>query len=448
MNNSPWIAQLRRTRPVEPLEENIETDVVVVGGGIAGVTTAYFLLTKTNKNVVLLEVGKIAHGATGHNAGQISSYFEKSLQELSDQFGFRRAVMAQKSIEEDARMLLEKVFITASLQTPRSEFIGYNGLTTYDQVCTALHDISLRAKSGILRVRPLLVAREWVDTVTIPKEYIPFINVVHQKNILDVLETETSEYIAALPFFSGCTNSALFSEELAGFLLLQYKDRFLLKEHTPVSRVILNQDDVTIETSINTVSAKEVVLCTNGFESIEIINNAGKNIDRFFHEEVHGKVGYMIAYKEHLSQPPFASIYSHSDSSENNPYFYVTRRQYEDETNVRHNLTCIGGPEYFLPDRATYDAKKDFPLETSDILETFALQTYKKENLSSEYKWHGLMGYTKSGVRLIGREPKNNHLLYNLGCNGVGILTSVYGAERIARIINGEVVEPTIFDPQ
>jgi glycine/D-amino acid oxidase-like deaminating enzyme len=58
------------------------------------------------------------------------------------------------------------------------------------------------------------------------------------------------------------------------------------------------------------------------------------------------------------------------------------------------------------------------------------------------------MGYTKSGVRIIGREKKNKNLLYNLGCNGVGILTSVYGADRIARIVLGEVLEETIFDPK
>jgi len=56
------------------------------------------------------------------------------------------------------------------------------------------------------------------------------------------------------------------------------------------------------------------------------------------------------------------------------------------------------------------------------------------------------MGYTKNGVRKIGREPKASRLLYNLGCNGVGILTSIYGGDRIAKIIKGEKVEPTIFD--
>jgi glycine/D-amino acid oxidase-like deaminating enzyme len=56
------------------------------------------------------------------------------------------------------------------------------------------------------------------------------------------------------------------------------------------------------------------------------------------------------------------------------------------------------------------------------------------------------MGYTKNGVRLIGPEPKNAALMYNLGCNGVGILPSIYGGEKISRLIGGETMPPSIFD--
>jgi glycine/D-amino acid oxidase-like deaminating enzyme len=58
------------------------------------------------------------------------------------------------------------------------------------------------------------------------------------------------------------------------------------------------------------------------------------------------------------------------------------------------------------------------------------------------------MGYTTSGVRLVGPEPLESRLLYNLGCNGVGILPSIMGARKIAKHVNGEKVEETIFDPK
>lgn len=447
MNNSPWLAQLKRTRPVEPLEENISTDVCIVGGGIAGITTAFFLLMKTKKRVVLLEAHKIAHGATGHNAGQITSYFETPLRDLVQKFGFAKAIHAQKVIEEDARILFEKVFIDAFLQTPHSEFIGYNGLMTEAQILGALEDLRLRSESNVLRIRPLLIDAVWLEEHRIPRGYTHLYTAVKQDNILQLLETKNTSYRAALPFLSGCTNSALFSEELAGYLLATYKDRFILKEDTPVAKVILTNSGATLEAGTNTVTTHEVVLCTNGFEFLDIVNSEGPSIDHTFHHTVSGIVGYMAGYKEPLEKAPFASIYSHESASETDPYYYVTRRQFEDESNADHNLVCIGGPEFYLPDRATYDAKKEYPLEISDTLETFVLQTYGGDK-KFDYHWHGLMGYTTSGVRLIGREQKNKHLLYNLGCNGVGILTSVYGADRISRIINNEVVEPTIFDPQ
>ena len=117
MNHSPWIVQLKRTRPVEPLAENLSTDTVIVGGGIAGITTAYFLLTKGTERVVLLEAGKVAHGATGHNAGQITSYFEKTFIQLAERYGIVQTTAAHKAIEEDARVLLEHIFAHAELST-------------------------------------------------------------------------------------------------------------------------------------------------------------------------------------------------------------------------------------------------------------------------------------------------------------------------------------------
>lgn len=446
MNNSPWIKQLRRTRPIEPLDENLDADVVVIGGGIAGVTTAYFLLTQTTKTVLLLEGGKIAHGATGHNAGQISSYYEKSLADLVRDFGETKATRAQRIIEEDARALFNEIFSDTQLSVPRSEFVGYEACVTKEHVLSYLEELVLRAELG-LRVRPLLVAREWLKDNILPAHYTPYILATPQSNILQLLETDNTIYIAAHSFLSGCVNSALFTERLSEYLLSQYKDRFVLREHTFVSKLTLNKDDVSIETKQNIVSGREVVLCTNGFEAITIVNHNGAPVDGFFHHEVNGVIGYMAGYKESLDKAPFASSYAHPDKEINELYTYVTRRPYEDETNATHNLVCIGGPEVFIPDRAQYDPTKEYPLDVSDAIDTFMMQTYG-EKKTMDYQWHGLMGYTNSGVRLIGREPRNKKLLYNLGCNGVGILTSVYGSYRIAQLVNNEIVEPTIFDPK
>lgn len=54
-----------------PLNENLRTDVVIVGGGFTGVATALGLAER-GKSVVLLEAQHIGFGATGRNGGQVT----------------------------------------------------------------------------------------------------------------------------------------------------------------------------------------------------------------------------------------------------------------------------------------------------------------------------------------------------------------------------------------
>ena len=72
---SPWLAQLADDGPVEPLEADTSADVAVVGAGIAGVATAFFILRGTSHSVLLIERDRVARGATGRNAGQLATYF-------------------------------------------------------------------------------------------------------------------------------------------------------------------------------------------------------------------------------------------------------------------------------------------------------------------------------------------------------------------------------------
>ena len=96
-NHSPWIEQLQDI-DYPPLNQNTKTDIVVIGAGIAGVSTAYQILTQTDLYVSLVEAKKIARGASGHNAGQVVLYFEKPFREITEQYGLEMAVDGQKSL--------------------------------------------------------------------------------------------------------------------------------------------------------------------------------------------------------------------------------------------------------------------------------------------------------------------------------------------------------------
>src|SRR5262245_52850308 len=68
---STWSATAKMPR-CRKLEQTIDVDVCVVGGGIAGLTTAY-LLAKAGKEVALLEDGTLASGMTSVTSAHLSN---------------------------------------------------------------------------------------------------------------------------------------------------------------------------------------------------------------------------------------------------------------------------------------------------------------------------------------------------------------------------------------
>src|SRR5688572_9979063 len=68
------------------LDCDLRADVVVVGGGIAGLTTAY-LLTVAGRSVALLERGRLAAIDTGHTSAHLTMVTDLRLSKLETNFG-------------------------------------------------------------------------------------------------------------------------------------------------------------------------------------------------------------------------------------------------------------------------------------------------------------------------------------------------------------------------
>ena len=168
-NTSPWLRQVKRTRQVITLSEDANSDVAVVGGGISGVATSYFLLCDTNLSVMLIEKGRIAHGATGHNGGQAVAAFERSLIELCEKFGETQVEEGLLAIHDAWKLLysiIEETRINVGLQEVRAHL----ALSSFDDVLLMLKEKHLSDRLGLPKEDFLLAEDVAGD---IPEEYQP-----------------------------------------------------------------------------------------------------------------------------------------------------------------------------------------------------------------------------------------------------------------------------------
>lgn len=196
--------------------------------------------------------------------------------------------------------------------------------------------------------------------------------------------------------------------------------------------------------------ASRAVLCTNGFLDHVVEDTPGSPIRLAEEQRIVGRVGYMTAFVEETRRSPASISYIRNTViGGETPYVYVTRRTYDRQEDTV-TLTCMGGPEYPFHD-PVYERESPFPgsllAAMDEEVRPFA-QPARPPGLPYDFHWHGLMGYNDCGIRIVGAHPRHNRLLYNLGCNGVGFLPSIYGGHRVARILAGESPAPSIFDPR
>ena len=89
LHRSVWLAA--QEQPSYPaLDGDVEADVVVVGAGITGLTTA-LLAQRQGAEVIVLEADRVAAGTTGHTTGKVTSQHGLTYDRLVNDHGEHRA---------------------------------------------------------------------------------------------------------------------------------------------------------------------------------------------------------------------------------------------------------------------------------------------------------------------------------------------------------------------
>lgn len=143
---SYWVSSAEPVR-FTPLENNLQEDIVIVGGGIAGMTTAYCLVS-SGRSVVLLEDGYIGSGETGRTTAHLVNALDDLYAELEKLFGSDNLPLIAGS-HTAAIDKIESIIKEENIDCDFKRVEGYLFLHPTDKIKTLEDELDATHRAGI-----------------------------------------------------------------------------------------------------------------------------------------------------------------------------------------------------------------------------------------------------------------------------------------------------------
>jgi glycine/D-amino acid oxidase-like deaminating enzyme/nitrite reductase/ring-hydroxylating ferredoxin subunit len=377
-----------------PLNENKDIEVCVIGAGITGITTAYFL-SKEGKKVIVVDDGPIAGGETGRTTAHITNVIDDRYHMIEYWHGEEGARLAADS-QTTAINTIESIIQNEKIECDFSRIDGYLFFNPQDR------DDELKKEADACR-----------------------------KAGLDL------EIVDKAPFSTFDSGTCLKFPGQAQFHILKYLaglvkalERMGVKIFTG-SHVnsIKDGNPATVKTKDGfNINAQDVVVATNSSISDYVATHAKQAPYRT----------YVIGAKIPKGAVPSGLYWDNED-----PYHYIRLQKAEiGNDNDNYDILIIGGED-------TKAGKEEFPDERYKSLENWAMERFPFIE-SIEYKWSGQVMEPMDGLSFTGKDPENEeHVYIATGDSGMGMTHATFSAILITDLIMGrENVWAKLYDPK
>lgn len=145
MEKSIW-KEFSEKKNFEKLNDNLECDVLVIGGGMAGILTAYYL-QKVGRNVVLVEAHTIGSGMTANTTAVITAQHDTMYKDMIANNGYDVAkdyLYANLQAVENFKQLVEDEQIDCDFEITPSYL--YSHKHSLEDEVKALHKLGYEAE--------------------------------------------------------------------------------------------------------------------------------------------------------------------------------------------------------------------------------------------------------------------------------------------------------------
>jgi glycine/D-amino acid oxidase-like deaminating enzyme/nitrite reductase/ring-hydroxylating ferredoxin subunit len=393
---SPWFASIEMPNPGE-LDRDITTDVCVIGGGIAGLTTAY-LLGREGRKVVLIDDGPLGGGETGRTTAHISNALDDRYYSLERMHGGKGARLAAESHTAAIRKI-EQITNEAGIECDFHRLDGYLFEPPGGDVKNIEREFHAATRAG--------------------------------------LEVDLMPYAPA-PFDTG---RALRFRRQAQFHPLKYLSGLVREIQKQGGVLFTNTQAADIQGgspgTIQTSTKRKITA-----NSIVVATNTPVNDRVFIHTKQAPYRTYVVGFQIPPNSVPEILLWD-NDS----PYHYIRTQQLQAGP-LSETILIVGGEDH----KTGQDDEASVPF---GHLEKWTRDRYPMAG-EIRFRWSGQVMEPVDGVAYIGRNPGHDENVYIItgdsyiitGDSGNGITHGTIGGMLITDLIMGrENPWATLYDP-
>lgn len=378
-----WIMKDGLPSDFPKLSKDIDTEVVIIGGGISGALVRYYLVNAGIK-CVLVDSRTIGLGSSCASTSLLQYEIDTPLTELINIVGKKNA---EKSYQICNYAIEELGKICKKLHYDEFEFKKSLYYAAYKKDVPFLkNEFEARKKAGF--------DVEYLDEKQIKSQF----GISSPAAILSNHGAQTNAY--------GLTNC-----------LLNYKKHsdFELFDRTKITSIDHKKDGVTLQSEDGfTLKAKKLIYAT-GYEVVNFIDK----------EIVNLQATYAVISEQYQKKQFWKDdvlLWNTAD-----PYLYLRT--------TPDGRILIGGrdEDFYNPKKR----EKLLPKKTKQLVADFH-KLFPEIEFSPEFSWTGTFGATKDGLPYIGEYKKLPNSYFALGFGGNGITFSLIAAEIITDLLLGK----------
>ena len=385
---SYWESTIDTDNNYKTLDTNINANIVVIGGGYTGLSSALSLVKKYNEDVVLLEAGHIGWGSSGRNAG------------------FCCIPPAKMSVKKMFKKYGRKETKRFFQNTIEGSNFTKNIIKEYDIDCDLTGDSNFEVAphpsyfDGIKEEAETYKNEFGIETEVFSKE--EFDEIGHGgKEQFGAMSYKPGFAINPLKFLLGLAKAA----NEAGVKIFQKSKVTKIEKSNGKYKIVSNE---------NIINANKIVMATNGFYKDDIFPKLNNRI--------------LPVISNIIITRPLTDneIQSHNFIT-NNPVLNIR--------NLLYYYRLLKDKRFLFGARGDLIGSEKSSLNKSKQMEQQMKNVFPNwSNVNIDYHWRGLVAVTTKFSPSIGKLD-DDEIYYSFGYQANGVNTAPWSGNELAKLI-------------